>query len=155
MHARRFQPLPAKNPVTGIFTDSDVDTDSTIGRDTWSSTDSVGSKDVPYHTPKDDTSPFSTVEPLPNHEAQEKPKQLELQLQLHGKEKVINKQKNDCECKLGEVSIKKAPSTTAVKQSWFVLEEMSHRNSQWIYLKNMICGFLLFVSFIGWIIPVG
>ena len=51
----------------------------------WSSTDSVGSKDVPYHTPKDDTSSLSTVEPFPNHEAQEKPKQLE----LHGKEKVV------------------------------------------------------------------
>uniref|UniRef100_A0A0D3C713 NAC domain-containing protein n=1 Tax=Brassica oleracea var. oleracea TaxID=109376 RepID=A0A0D3C713_BRAOL len=137
-----------KNPITGILPgdSSDDDTDSTRP---WSSTDSVGSKDVPYHTPKDDTSSLSTVEPFPNHEAQEKPKQLE----LHGKEKVINMQKNECEWKLGEDSIKKAPSTTAVKQSWIVLEEMSQRNSQWIYLKNMIIGFLLSVSFIGWIKP--
>ncbi|CAN7038524.1 unnamed protein product, partial [Brassica oleracea var. botrytis] len=153
-----------KNPITGILPgdSSDDDTDSTVTPlyDTiylqsvsllpWSSTDSVGSKDVPYHTPKDDTSSLSTVEPFPNHEAQEKPKQLE----LHGKEKVvINMQKNECEWKLGEDSIKKAPSTTAVKQSWIVLEEMSQRNSQWIYLKNMIIGFLLSVSFIGWIKP--
>ncbi|KAL0700500.1 hypothetical protein Bca4012_056622 [Brassica carinata] len=143
-----------KNPVTGIFPDSDDDTDSTIGRDTWSSTDSVGSKDGTYHTPKVyDTPSLSTVEPLHNHEAQEQPKQLELQLQ--GKEKVINEQKSECEWKMVEDSIKKAPSTTAVKQSWIVLEEMSQRNSRWIHFKNMIIGFLLFISIIGWIILVG
>ncbi|KAJ4914661.1 NAC domain-containing protein 1 [Raphanus sativus] len=140
-----------KTPVTGIFPDDssdDDDTDSTIGRDTWSSTDSVGSKDVQYHTPKDDTPSLSSVVPLHNPEPQEQPKHLELQLQ--GKEK-----KSECEWKMAEDSTKKVPSTTAVKQSWIVLEEMSQRNSRWIHLKNMIIGFLLFLSIIGWIILVG
>ncbi|KAJ0245292.1 NAC domain-containing protein 1 [Hirschfeldia incana] len=143
-----------KNPVTGIFPDdsSDDDTDSTIGRDTWSSTDSVGSKDAPYHTPKDDTPSLSTVEPLHNLEAQEQPKQLELQFQ--GNEKVINKQKSECEWKMAEDSIKKAPSTTAVKQSWIVLEEMSQRNSRWVHFINMLIGLLLFISIIVWIVLV-
>ncbi|KAL0700511.1 hypothetical protein Bca4012_056633 [Brassica carinata] len=131
-----FSQYRPKKPVTGYFSgySSDSDTDSMIGRDAWSSTDSVGSKDGPYHTPKDDTPSLSTVEPLNNYEAQEQTKQLELQVQ--GLEKVINKQKSECERKMAEDSIKKAPSTTAVKQSWIVLEEMSQRNSRWIHLKN-------------------
>ncbi|CAN6883056.1 unnamed protein product [Brassica oleracea] len=145
-----------KNPITGILPgdSSDDDTDSTIGRGTWSSTDSVGSKDGTYHTPIDATPSVSTVEPLHNHEPQEQPKQLELQLQ--GKEKVvvINKQQRECEWKMADDWIKKAPSTSAVKQSWIVLEEISQKNSRWIYLKNII-GLLLFIIIIGWIILVG
>ncbi|WZZ56293.1 hypothetical protein YC2023_056400 [Brassica napus] len=191
-----------KNPITGILPgdSSDDDTDSTIGRGTWSSTDSVGSKDGTYHTPKDATPSVSTVEPLHNHEPQEQPKQLigtdawsstdsvgskdgpyhtpkdnnpsmitvepldnheaqeqpkQLELQLQGKEKVINKQQSECVLKIAEDAIKKAPSTSAVKQNWIVLEEISQRNSRWIYLKNII-GLLLFIIFIiGWIILVG
>ncbi|KAJ4914679.1 NAC domain-containing protein 1 [Raphanus sativus] len=83
-----------KKPLSGTNDSmSDSDTDSMNGRDAWSSTDSVGSTDAPYHTPKDDTPSLS--EPLYNREAQEQPKQLELQLQ--GKEKVMNKQKSECE----------------------------------------------------------
>ncbi|KAG2314542.1 hypothetical protein Bca52824_017664 [Brassica carinata] len=131
---------------------NDDDTDSTIGRDTWSSTDSVGSKDGPYHTPKDSTPSVSTVELLHHHEAQEQPKQLELKWQ--GKEKVINKQHSECEWKMAEDAFKKAPPTSAVKQSWIVLEEISQKNSRWIYLKNII-GLLLFIFIIGCIILVG
>ncbi|CAF1923434.1 unnamed protein product [Brassica napus] len=119
-----------------------------IGTNASSSTDSVGSKDGPYHTPKDNTPSMITVEPLDNHETQEQPKQLELQLQ--GKEK-----QSECVLKIAEDAIKKAPSTSAVKQNWIVLEEISQRNSRWIYLKNII-GLLLFIIFIiGWIILVG
>ncbi|ESQ36719.1 hypothetical protein EUTSA_v10007665mg [Eutrema salsugineum] len=144
-----------KNPVTGVFADdssSDIDTDSTVCRDTWSSTDSVGSSDGPYLTPIDDIPLLSTIEPLHNNEAQEKPKQLTLQSQ--GKEKVIATQKSECEWIVAKDSVKKVPSTTAVKQSWIVLEEVSQRNSQWSHLKNMIIGFLLFISIISWIILV-
>ncbi|KAG2267510.1 hypothetical protein Bca52824_062065 [Brassica carinata] len=139
-----------KKPVTGVLPgySSDSDTDSMIGTDAWSSTDSVGSKDGPYHTPKDNNPSMITVQPLDNHEAQEQPKQLELQLQ--GKEK-----QSECVLKIAEDAIKKAPSTSAVKQNWIVLEEISQRNSRWIYLKNII-GLLLFIIFIiGWIILVG
>nr|VDD41332.1 unnamed protein product [Brassica oleracea] len=184
--------------------DSDSDTDSMIGTDAWSSTDSVGSKDGPYHTPKDNNPSMITVEPLDNHEAQEQPKQLELQLQ--GKEKIGTnassstdsvgskdgpyhtpkdntpsmitvepldnhetqeqpkqlelqlqgkEKQSECVLKIAEDAIKKAPSTSAVKQNWIVLEEISQRNSRWIYLKNII-GLLLFIIFIiGWIILVG
>ncbi|CAH8319141.1 unnamed protein product [Eruca vesicaria subsp. sativa] len=142
-----------KRPVTGVFPDysSDSDTDSMVGRDdAWSSTDSVGSKDGPYHTPKDRTPSLSTVEPLHNHEPQKQPKQQELQ----SKEKVINKQQREFEWKMAEDAIKKAPSTTVVKQSWIVLEEISQRSSRWIYLKN-ITGLLLFIFIIGWITLAG
>ncbi|CAN6876538.1 unnamed protein product [Brassica oleracea] len=158
-----------KKPVTGVLPgySSDSDTDSMVTplyntifitslfrillTHAWSSTDSVGSKDGPYHTPKDNNPSMITVQPLDNHEAQEQPKQLELQLQ--GKEKVI--QQSECVLKIAEDAIKKAPSTSAVKQNWIVLEEISQRNSRWIYLKNII-GLLLFIIFIiGWIILVG
>lgn len=56
---------------------------------------------------------------------------------------VMNKQKSECELKMAQDLIKKAPSPTAVKQSWIVMEEMSHSNPQWIYLKIMIIRFLL------------
>ncbi|KAF2556148.1 hypothetical protein F2Q68_00012730 [Brassica cretica] len=195
-----------KKPVTGVLPgySSDSDTDSMIGTDAWSSTDSVGSKDGPYHTPKDNNPSMITVEPLHNHEAQEQPKQLELQLQ--GKEKIGTnassstdsvgskdgpyhtpkdntpsmitvepldnhetqeqpkqlelqlqgkEKQSECVLKITEDAIKKAPSTSAVKQNWIVLEEISQRNSRWIYLKNII-GLLLFIIFIiGWIILVG
>ncbi|CAF2307490.1 hypothetical protein BRARA_J00081 [Brassica rapa] len=145
---------PSLSTVEPLYNDSsDDDTDSTIGKGTWRSTDSVGSKDVPYHAPKYATPSLSTVEPLYNDEPQEQPKQLMLQLQ--GKQKVINKQKSECEWKRAEDSIKKAPSTYAVKQSWIVLEEISQRKSRWIYLKNIV-GLLLFIIFIiGWIILLG
>ncbi|KAF8112962.1 hypothetical protein N665_0058s0061 [Sinapis alba] len=144
-----------KKPVTGVLSgdSSDSDTDSMIGTDAWSSTDSVGSKDGPYHTPKDNTPSLSTIEPLHNHEPQEQQKQMELQLQ--DKEKVINNQKSECEWKMAEDSTKKAPSTTAVKQSWIVLEEMSQRNPRWVHLNNMLIGLLLSIFIIGWIILVG
>lgn len=56
---------------------------------------------------------------------------------------------------MAEDSIKNTPPANTVKQNWIVLEEMSRRNSQWIYLRNMIIGFLLFISIIGWIILIG
>ncbi|KAJ0245294.1 NAC domain-containing protein [Hirschfeldia incana] len=142
----RYRP---KKPVTGILPGdslSDSDTDSMIGTDAWSSTDSVGSKDGPCHTPIDDTPSLSTIEPLHNHEAQEQPKQLELQLQ--GKEKVMGEQKIECERKMAKDSIKEAPSISAVKQSWIVLEEMSQRNSRWVNFINMLIGLLLFITII-------
>uniref|UniRef100_A0A1J3HMR0 NAC domain-containing protein 1 n=1 Tax=Noccaea caerulescens TaxID=107243 RepID=A0A1J3HMR0_NOCCA len=144
-----------KKPVSGFLADdsSDSDTDSMICGDDSSSTDSVASSNGPYHTPRDDILSSSTIEPLQDYVAQEQPKQLKLQLQGNGK--VIKTQRSECEWKMAEDLVKKAPSTTGVKQSWIVLEEMSQRKSQWNYLKNMIIGFLLFIFIIGWIILVG
>ncbi|CAA7056219.1 unnamed protein product [Microthlaspi erraticum] len=148
MQENRSEHRP-KDPVSGVFADdsSDDDTDSMICGDTSSSTDSVASSNGPYHTPS------STIEPLQDYVAQEQPKQLKLQLQ--GDEKVMNAQRSECEWKMAEYSVKKATSTTVVKQRWIVLEEMSQRKSQWDYLKNMVTGFLLFIFIIGWIILVG
>ncbi|VVA89702.1 unnamed protein product [Arabis nemorensis] len=156
MFMQNYNDYRPKNPVTGVLPDhsSDSDTDSMIGGDTSSFTDSVGSSNGPCHTPVDDILSSSTIEPLHNYVVQEQPKQLKLQLQ--GKEKVINKQKTESEWKMAEdSSIKKTLSANTVKQNWIVLEENSQRKSQWIYLRNMIIGFLLFISIIGWIILVG
>ncbi|CAH2039176.1 unnamed protein product [Thlaspi arvense] len=135
-----------KNPVTGVFADdsSDSDTDSMICKDAWSSTDSVGSSSGPYHSPVDDVPLLTTVEPLHNYEAQ-----------LQGDVKVMNKRKSECECKMAVDSTKKTSPTNTVKQNWIVLEEISQRSSQRIYLRNMIIGFLLLISIIGWIVAVG
>ncbi|KFK42491.1 hypothetical protein AALP_AA1G000300 [Arabis alpina] len=143
MFMQNFSDHRPKNPVTGIlaYDSSDSDTDSMIGGDTSSFTDSVGSSNGPYHSAIDDILSSSTIEPF--HEAQEQPKQ--------GKEKVINKQRSEYEWKMAQDSIKKTPSTKTVKQNWIVLEKMHQRKSQWIYLMNMIIGFLLFFSIIGWI----
>ncbi|XP_010474684.1 PREDICTED: NAC domain-containing protein 1-like [Camelina sativa] len=134
-----------KKPVTGFFTDDSCgsDTDSMIGSDNSSVTE-------PDHTPIDDKLSLNTTKPLHNSEAQE-----QLELHLQGQEKVISRQESNPELEMAEDStIKNTPSTKTVKQEWVVFEDISRRKSQWIYLKNMIIGFLLFISIIGWIIGV-